>query len=97
MVRNCSVGAAEHSLLTGSVDLGVSESDAHTEFSKDPETAALNAFIDFLSLMDASILVRTGSSFSGMIVAIKGLKCHGALPGVDLPVRDLFVCLPTAC
>lgn len=96
MTRNCSTSAAGHGIVAGFVDLGIGEGDAHTGLSRDPATTANNAFIDYLSLMDASMVIRTGSSFSGTIVTIKGLKCKKAKstakarPGLD-------ICLPTEC
>ncbi len=96
MTRNFSASLAEHGIMAGFVDLGIAESDAHTNFSKDPATTATNAFIDFLSLMDASIIVRTGSSFSGTVATIKRLKCEGVQPHVQ-GSPDLFICFPRVC
>lgn len=97
MARNCSIDAAEKGVLPGFVDLGVAGQDGHTAYSRNPETTAVNAFIDYLYLMDADIIVRSGSSFSGTVVKMKGMRCHKALSGVDVPVSGIFVCLPTIC
>jgi len=96
MTRNCSTSVAEHGIMAGFVDLGIGEGDAHTGLSKDPAMTANNAFIDFLSLMDASVVIRTGSSFSGTVVNIKGLKCENARSTAKARPR-LVICLPIDC
>lgn len=99
MARNCSVSVAKHGVLPGLIDLGVGD-DGHTAYSKNPSAAAVSAFIDYLYLMDADIVVRSGSSFSGTVVRIKRMTCIRA-PGVQpmLPTSHsgLFVCLPPSC
>lgn len=96
LARNCSAGVSDQGVLPGFIDLGVAGKDAHTFFSPNPNTS-VNAFIDYLYLMDADIIVRTRSSFSGTIVKIKGMSCHWALSGEDVPVSGVFVCLPAIC
>ncbi|CAB1118918.1 unnamed protein product [Ectocarpus sp. CCAP 1310/34] len=101
MARNCTVLAAtlaaEHKVGPGFVDLGIDDVDAHTTFSKNPKATALNAFIDYLYLMDSSIIVQTGSSFSFTVASIKGMSCHGVAKPEGLPVKNLNVCLPADC
>lgn len=94
MARNCSADAAEHDIQAGYVDLGVAPSDVHTHNIHNPDTA-VSAFLDFLLLMDASVIVRTKSSFSGMICSIKGLKCYDT-HNHELSTR-MVVCLPQVC
>eukprot|EP00903_Cladosiphon_okamuranus_P021167 g19443.t1 len=73
MARNCSEAAEgeDHHVSAGLVDMGVADSDSHTAFSKNPESV-INAFVDLLYLMDASVIVCTSSSFAGAVTAIKG-------------------------
>lgn len=97
MTSNCSAYLAEQGFLPGFIDIGTIGEEVHTAFSKDPEAAAAIAFTDFLHLMDADIIVRSASSFSGTVVAIKGMNCREALPGVALPVTGLFVCSSQGC
>jgi len=92
MARNCSQDAAEHNRLAGFVDLGVDPEDAHTKFSRNPNTV-INAFIDYLFLMDATVIVRTRSSFSGTVARIKGLDCHSTI-NPHLMVKEILVCQP---
>ncbi|CAN0267678.1 unnamed protein product, partial [Hapterophycus canaliculatus] len=70
MSRNCTSAAANSMVRAGTVDLGIADSDAHTTFSKDPKLSAVSAFIDYLFLMDAAMIVRTKSSFSGTVAKI---------------------------
>lgn len=94
MERNCSKNsAAEFNMAF--VDLGLADEDVHTTFSTHPE-AALNAFIDFLFLMDATFIVRPGSSFSGTVCLIKGLRCQESTRA-DLVGRHIHICLPPDC
>ena len=67
--------------------------ETHTEFSDDPN-ASMNAFLDYLSLLDATVMVRTGSSFSGTVAMIKGMSCKG-VPDTVLSPRGLQVCTPS--
>lgn len=95
MARNCSANARARDMETGYVDLGIDARDSHTAFSKNPETT-VNAFIDFLHLMDASVVVRTSSSFSGAVTDIKGYACT-RLARENLPVSQIYMCLPPEC
>lgn len=97
MARNCSIGVGEQGVLSGFVDLGVAAEDAHTEFSQNPTTTAVNAFVDYLYLLDADIVVRSGSSFSGTAVFMKGMRCHDAVSRGDLPGPPISVCVPVVC
>lgn len=97
MARNFSTHAAEQGLRLGFVDLGLSDEDGHTAFSSDPITTAMSAFIDYLYLMDADIIVRTGSSFSGTVVKIKGMQCTQVLRGQEMPVDHILVCTARNC
>eukprot|EP00903_Cladosiphon_okamuranus_P009201 g8787.t1 len=98
MARNCSADAGQRNMQAGYVDLGVTDGNAHTSFSADPEKTARNAFVDFLLLLDAEVVIRTGSSFSGMAVDMKGLICSVASVAVETPVRSMYVCVPpTGC
>ncbi|CAM9261505.1 unnamed protein product [Ectocarpus sp. 13 AM-2016] len=97
MSRNCTALAAEHGIGSGFVDLGIDDVDAHTDFSRNPEATALNAFIDYLYLMDASIVVQTGSSFSSTVASIKGFICRTKGNPEEMPVLDLKICMPADC
>lgn len=92
MARNCSQYAEDRNRFAGYVDLGVDPEDAHTKFSRNPNTV-INAFIDYLFLMDATVIVRTRSSFSGTVARIKGLNCHSSI-NPHLTVREMLVCQP---
>ena len=96
MTRNCSTSVVQQGTRAGFVDLGIAESDSHTEFSKDPTTTAMNAFIDYMSLMDASIIVRTGSSFSGTVAGLKGMECQDAQSYAS-GCPSLKICTPRGC
>lgn len=96
MARNCTAEAVKRDMQAGYVDLGVVEGNAHTSFSSDPKKTARNAFVDFLLLLDAEVVVRTGSSFSGMAVNMKGLVCSVASVSVETPVSGVYVCVPPA-
>ncbi|CAM9203762.1 unnamed protein product [Ectocarpus sp. 13 AM-2016] len=97
MARNCTALAAEHEIRAGFVDLGINDLDAHTTFSKNPNATALNAFIDYLYLIDSSIIVQTGSSFSSTAASIMGLQCSGVQHSQELPVKRLKVCVAADC
>lgn len=96
MSSECSVEAAAQGITTGHIDLGISEQDAHTWFSTNPSLTALNAFLDYLFLMDSAAIVRTSSSFSGTVASIKGLDCRQKAYDT-LPGRVLHLCLPWDC
>ncbi|CAM9182432.1 unnamed protein product [Ectocarpus sp. 8 AP-2014] len=97
MARNCSAEAAGRDMLPGLVDVGVPVGDAHTTFSAHPQIAALKAFVDFLFLLDAEVVVRTASSFSGTAVQMKGMNCFEAKVSVEMPISGLYVCVPAGC
>eukprot|EP00904_Undaria_pinnatifida_P001892 jgi/Undpi1/11703/HiC_scaffold_36.g13998.m1 len=96
MAKECTLEAADHHIVMGHVDLGLDESDAHTGYSKNPERTAVSAFLDFLFLLDSKIIVRTGSSFSGTVAGIKGLRCHSTTYDL-LPKRPVAICIPSDC
>ena len=97
MARNCSKDVAEQGVFPGFVDLGVAGEDSHTAFSKNPDTTAVNAFIDYLYLLDAEIIVRTSSSFSGTVARISGMTCNKFVSGDNQLDMHIFVCLPALC
>ena len=98
MARNCSAEAVERDMQAGFVDFGIADGDAHTSFSLGPMRTARSAFVDFLLLVDAEVVVRTSSSFSGMAVALNGLVCSEARVSVETPVSKVLVCVsPTGC
>ena len=96
MARNCTVEAARHDIVMGHVEMGLNSSDAHTAHSENPLKTALGAFLDFFFLLDATVIVRTGSSFSGTVCNIKGLKCKPRVYDT-LPKRSVLLCLPSDC
>jgi len=73
----------------GQIDM---EGETHTEFSDDPDTS-MNAFLDLVSLFDATAIVRTGSSFSGMVASIRGLSCQAVVDTILSP-RRFQICVP---
>ncbi|CAM9969505.1 unnamed protein product [Scytosiphon promiscuus] len=97
MSRNCTSDVADGELRAGFIDLGIADSDAHTNFSKDPELSAVSAFTDYLFLMDAAMIVRTRSSFSGTVAVIRNLKCPLAPAGEAQAINGLRMCMPRAC
>lgn len=95
MQRNCTAFGAEHGdLQLVYTDVGLTPGDTHTMYSAHRDEAALSAFLDFLFLMDATVIVRTRSSFSGMVTAMKGLPCY---PITDTPANGIMVCVPRGC
>lgn len=88
-------------IRTGFVDLGIAEVDAHTNFTSTPEKTTLNAFIDYLFLMDATTIVRSGSSFSGTVAMFKGFECRKPRVESKLPMTRMFtgllVCMAPGC
>lgn len=96
MAKDCTVEASNHDIVMGHVDVGLNSSDAHTAHSQNPLQTALGAFLDFFFLLDSTVIVRTGSSFSGTVVNIKGLKCRRRVYDT-LPKRSVFLCLPPDC
>lgn len=87
MARECIADMAVEGLQGGQINMGA---DTHTEFTDDPN-AAMNAFLDYMWLMDATAIVRTGSSFSGTIVNIRGMRCKPVKDSVLTP-RRFMVC-----
>jgi len=94
MARNCSAGAGDYGLKAGFVDLGIAPHESHTAFSKNPDTV-VNAFIDFLYMMDAAVIVSTGSSFSFAVSEIKGYQHHliAARASAEI-VNKMFIFVP---
>ena len=97
MAKNCTVEATKYDIVMGHVDMGLNPSDTHTKHSKTPLETALGALLDFFFLLDATVIVRTSSSFSGTVCIIKGLKCQEMKFYDTLPKRRLTVCLPSDC
>lgn len=97
MTRNCSAVAGDEDVKAGFVDLGVAANESHTMFSTNPD-AAVNAFIDFLYMMDAAVVVSTGSSFSSAVAEIKGHRSHqvGARDSIKI-VNSMFIFAPRQC
>lgn len=97
MARNCSSAAVDHNFEAGFVDMGIAPEESHTRFSKNPNTT-VNAFIDFLFMMDATVIVSTGSSFSYAIAEMKGLRCSplGAKGPVSF-LGTMFICIESYC
>ena len=96
MAKDCTVEAASHDIVMGHVDMGLNSSDAHTAHSANPLQTALGAFLDFFFLLDATVIVRTGSSFSGTVAKIKGMHCERKVYDA-LAERTMFLCLPSQC
>ena len=96
MAKDCTVEASKHDIVMGHVDMGLDSSDAHTAHSQNPLQTALGAFLDFFFLLDATVIIRTGSSFSGTVTSIKELKCQRRVYET-LPKRLMFLCLPSDC
>lgn len=88
MAGECITEMAVDGFHGGQIDMGA---ETHTSFSNDPN-ASMNAFLDMMLLIDAAIM-RTGSSFSGMVVQIRSLRCKAVLDTVLTP-RGLNVCAP---
>lgn len=89
LARECIAKMAVNGLHGGQIDLG---GDTHTEFSHDPN-GSMNAFLDLLTLIDATVIVRTGSSFSGVVVTIRDMSCKAVLDTALTP-RMLAICTP---
>ena len=88
--------ASNPDIIMGYVDMGLTSRDAHTKHSHDPLKTALGAFLDFIFLLDATVIVRTGSSFSRTACNIKALECHRGVY-YTLAKRTLYRCLPSDC
>ena len=96
MAKDCTVQAAKHNIAVGHVDMGLNSTDAHTAYSHTPAKTAISTFLDFFFLLDSTVIVRTGSSFSGTVARIKGLRCQRQVYD-SLPKRNIFICLPSDC
>lgn len=96
MAEDCTIEAANRDIAMGHVDMGLNSTDAHTAYSETPLKTALSTFLDFFFLLDSTVIVRTGSSFSGTVAKIKGLRCRRQVYEA-LPKRALFICLPSDC
>lgn len=96
MAKDCTVEAANHDVAVGHVDIGLNSTDAHTAYSQTPRKTALSTFLDFFFLLDSTVIVRTGSSFSGTVARMKGLHCKRKIYET-LPERAIFLCLPSRC
>ena len=90
MARDCIADMAADGFHGSQIDLGMGNGDTHTDYSSNPE-ASMNGFLDYMALMDAAVIVRTGSSFSGTVVAMRGLPCRHVHDTV-LTRRGLSVC-----
>lgn len=93
MARSCIESLTENNIHGRLVDMGLGPEDSHTKFSQHPN-ATMKAFLDYVFLMDATVIVGSGSSFSGTVAIIKGLKCLPT-PNIELPQRTLYVCIPS--
>lgn len=95
MQRNCTVfGSESGDLRVVYADIGLAAGDAHTQYTENPDQVALSAFLDFLFLMDASVIIGTRSSFSGTVASVKGLICSRVTAEPGAGIR---VCIPRVC
>lgn len=94
MVNNCSVHSPAD-FTVAFVEKGDANADVFGNASVDTRNAS-NPFVDYLFLMDAKFIVRSGSSFSGSVCSIKGLRCQQST-SVDLIARRVILCLPEVC
>lgn len=101
MENNCTTSAREEGRHLVFADVGLAPGDVHTAHTQNASKVALNAFIDFLFVLDAEVIVCTGSSFSASAARIKELQCHRIdVPGVDPAARGLgglMVCARRHC
>lgn len=76
--------------------MGLTADEAHTSHNKaDNSDSAINAFLDYMFMMNAKAIIRTGSSFSGTVVNIRGLVClRTGSPDNVLSERGLVSCVP---
>lgn len=93
MEKNCSATVSGEREVSFA-DTGLEAGDVHTAHTKHPSEVALNAFLDFLSLVDAKYVVRTYSSFSGTATGMKGLSCRRLTKPMKFAVS---VCLEESC
>lgn len=97
MARNCSSFARDQDIGAGFVDLGIGPGESHTKFSTNPDTV-VNAFIDFLYMVDAAVVVSTGSSFSLAVAEIKGYRVLKVAERDSIEmVESLYLCIPRYC
>lgn len=94
MERNCTSWGAPYGIDLVFTDVGLAAGDTHTMYTGHPELVALASFLDFLYLMDAQVIIRTASSFSGTVARIKGMRCQLT---VDTLGRGMQMCLPVGC
>lgn len=93
MARLCIADLAAHDIMGDQVDMGLAKGDVHTETSQYRLQAAKNAFLDFVFLVHATVMIRTTSTFSGSASRIGGLRCTH-LSGNHLSLSGLSVCVP---
>lgn len=92
LARTCIAKLAANDFQGVQVDMGLN-AEAHTQFSENPDSA-MNAFLDYMFLMDARAIVRSGSSFSGTVVNIRGFSCRKTVNNA-LAERGILVCFPS--
>lgn len=92
VARSCIKDLAESGVTGRQVDMGLGPEEAHIEFSLNPN-ATINAFLDYMFLLDATAIIYSGSSFSGTITMMRGLTCLPS-PNSDLLPHQLYVCTP---
>lgn len=78
------------------VDMGLTADEAHTSHNKTGNSdSAINAFLDYMFMMNAKAIIRTGSSFSGTVVNIRRMGCfRTGSPDNVLLERGLVSCTP---
>lgn len=80
---------AVHGLHGGQIDR---DGKIHTQTTGDLK-ASVVTFLEFMSFIDATAIVRTGLSFFGIVVTIRGMACEKVLDKVLTP-RFLAICTP---
>ncbi|CAM9748754.1 unnamed protein product [Ascophyllum nodosum] len=90
---SCIADLAEHGIKGVQVDMGLTADEAHTSHNGTNLESTINAFLDYMFLMDAKAIIRTGSSFSGTVTSNRGLTCRSA-PNSSLSTRHLSMCWP---
>ena len=73
--------------------MGLTADKAHTSHNRTNLDSIINAFLDYMFLMDAKAIFRTGSSFSGTVISNRGLTCS-PVPKSPLSARRLSMCWP---
>lgn len=94
MERNCTSFGNHRGLQLVYSDLGLAPDDVHTMYTEHPKQVALGAFLDFMFLMDSTIIVRTRSSFSGMVTKMKEMPCFRT---TEKPGGGMWLCMPKSC